>query len=161
MLDSNINKDYYCIDTFSGFTAENIAVEKQERGKNHDYDGEFKNNNSAWFRESLAKRHITNVNVIEGDICKLDNKRLPDRIAFCLLDVDLYEPVKVGLEKVYERLSPGGIIVVDDCWSKPKHLWVDGVGDAYDGAMQAYKEFVSINNIPEKFVETKLAVIER
>jgi predicted O-methyltransferase YrrM len=161
MVDSGIDKEYYCIDTFSGFTTENIAVETQNRGKKHKYDGEFKNNNSKWFAESLAKRHISKVKILEADICKLDNNRLPDRISFCLLDVDLYQPVKVGLEKVYEHLSPGGIIVVDDCWSKPKHLWVDGVGDAYDGAMQAYKEFVLLNNLPEIFVETKLAVISR
>jgi len=161
MVDSGINKEYYCIDTFSGFTMENIAVETQNRGKKHNYDGEFKNNNAKWFKESLSKRHINDVKVLEADICTLDDNRLPYHIAFCLLDVDLYQPVKCGLEKVFERLSPGGMIVIDDCWSKPKHLWVDGVGDAYDGAMQAYKEFVSQNNLPEIFVEAKLAVINR
>jgi predicted O-methyltransferase YrrM len=161
MVDSNIDKEYYCVDTFSGFTPENIAVEHRERGKSHDYDNEFKNNNVEWFKEALNRRHISKIKVVEADICTLNADRLPEKIAFCLLDVDLYQPVKVGLKKVYERLSPGGMIVVDDCWSKPKHLWVDGVGDAYDGAMQAYKEFASENNMREIFVETKLAVINR
>jgi O-methyltransferase len=161
MVDSNISKEYYCIDTFSGFTTESIAFETKQRGKNHTYDGEFKNNSSTWFKESLSRRHINDIKIIEGDICTIDTNLLPDRIAFCLLDVDLYQPVKIGLGRVFERLSPGGMIVIDDCWSKPKHLWVDGIGDAYDGAMQAYKEFVSQNNLPEVFVETKLAVINR
>jgi hypothetical protein len=31
----------------------------------------------------------------------------------------------------------------------------------YDGAMQAYREFTREHRLPEKFVETKLAIIER
>mgnify|MGYP006150681009 CR=1 FL=1 len=60
-----------------------------------------------------------------------------------------------------ERLSPGGMIVVDDCWTKSRHLWVEGVANAYDGAMQAYKEFVAARGLPEEFAETKLALIRR
>lgn len=161
MADSGIDKEYYCIDTFSGFTDENIAVEKEGRGKNHRYEGEFTDNDVAWFKESLARRHITDIKVIKADICTLDESVLPDRIAFCLLDVDLYQPVKVGLDKVYERLSPGGMVVVDDCWTKSRHLWVEGVANAYDGAMQAYKEFVAARGLPEEFAETKLALIRR
>jgi hypothetical protein len=91
----------------------------------------------------------------------LDTARLPKQVAFCLLDVDLYRPVKLGLAKIYPLLSLGGMIVIDDCWSKSKHLWVDGIGEAYDGAMQAYQEFTREHRLPEKFVETKLAIIER
>ncbi len=161
MVDSNITKEYYCIDTFSGFTPEDIAVEKDQRGKNHTYEYHFTDNDVAWFKESLARRHITDIKVVKGDICTLDPSQLPEKIAFCLLDVDLYQPVKLGLDKVYQRLSPGEIIVVDDCWTKSRHMWVDGVANAYDGAMQAYKEFVAKQGLPEEFVETKLALIRR
>lgn len=36
------------------------------------------------------------------------------KIAFAHLDTDLYEPIKAALEFVLPRLSPNGIIVVDD-----------------------------------------------
>jgi hypothetical protein len=36
-------------------------------------------------------------------------------IAFALLDVDLYVPMAAILPKLYENLSPGGMILVDDC----------------------------------------------
>jgi O-methyltransferase len=161
IVDSEILKEYICIDTFSGFTSSDISVERQ-RGKDHpQYELEFKNNNPEWFKESLRRRHITDIKVIEADISTLDATRLPERVAFCLLDVDLYQPVKRGLEKIYPRLSPGGMIVIDDCWSKPKHLWVNGVGEAYDGAMQAYREFTAEHGLPVRFVETKLAIVER
>jgi predicted O-methyltransferase YrrM len=161
MKDSEINKAYYCIDTFSGFAPDDIAVERQIRGKDHNYEEAFKNNSVAWFKEALARRHITDVTVIKGDICTLDTSLLPDKISMCLLDVDLYQPVKKGLERIFPRLSKGGIIVVDDCWSKDNHLWVSGVSEAYDGAMQAYKEFTAENGLRETFVETKLALVER
>src|SRR5688500_14716285 len=49
MVDSEETKEYYCIDTFSGFTPDDISVEKKVRGKDHDYGKEFKNNNAEWF----------------------------------------------------------------------------------------------------------------
>ena len=160
MVDSGIRKDYYCIDTFSGFTEENIAVETQSRGKKHSYEGEFSDNNPEWFKETLARRHITDIHVVQADICTLPDSELPEKIAFCLLDVDLYQPVKVGREKVFPRLSPGGMIVVDDCWTKSEHMWVKGVANAYDGAMQAYKEFVAEKGLAESYSEVKLATIQ-
>jgi O-methyltransferase len=37
-----------------------------------------------------------------------------ERFAFALLDLDLYEPTRASLEFFYERLSPGGYLVVHD-----------------------------------------------
>jgi O-methyltransferase len=39
---------------------------------------------------------------------------LPDKVSFAYLDGDLYESIKVSLEYVYPRLSPGAICLVDD-----------------------------------------------
>lgn len=39
---------------------------------------------------------------------------LPDPIAFAYLDGDLYDSIKVSLEHVYPKLSPGAICVIDD-----------------------------------------------
>ena len=162
MLESGFKKDYMCIDTFAGFTKSDIDIEQNSRGNQHTWITRmFKDNSPEWFKESLSQRSITDVEVIQSDISALDTARLPERIAFCLLDVDLYEPVKVGLEKIYPRLSPGGIIVVDDCWSKSRHLFVEGVAEAYDGALQAYREFIAREGLPEELVEAKLGVIRR
>lgn len=40
-------------------------------------------------------------------------------ISFAHIDVDLYDPVRDALERTYPRMSPGGIVVVDD-YSNPK-----------------------------------------
>lgn len=162
MIESGFKKEYMCIDTFSGFTKSDIGVERTERDNVHMWiDGVYKDNNPAWFAERLAERSITDVKIVQSDICTLDPTELPESISFCLLDVDLYQPIKVGLEKLYPRLSPGGIIVVDDCWSKPRHLFVEGIADAYGGALQAYREFTAREGLPDELVEAKLGVIRR
>lgn len=161
MSDSGFKKDYVCIDTFSGFTEIDIAVEVIDRHKTKsDYTKVFKDNNPEWFKEALRRRRITDVRVIQADISELAEAELPDQIAFCLVDVDLYRPVQSALKKIYPRLSAGGIIVVDDCWFKP-NTFVPGVPEVYDGAMQAYREFASEHKFPEKLIEDKLGIIER
>ncbi len=39
---------------------------------------------------------------------------LPERVSFAYVDFDFYAPIKAALEALTPRLSPGGIIVVDD-----------------------------------------------
>lgn len=157
MRDSGFPKDYLCVDTFEGFTAEDIAVETEQRGKTHRWYGRvFKDNHVDWFKESLRQRGITDVRVLKSDISSVSADKLPARVSFCFIDVDIYRPVKRALELIYPRLSPGGIIVVDDCWTKPNEL-----AEPFDGALQAYREFIETQGLTETLVETKFAVLSR
>jgi predicted O-methyltransferase YrrM len=72
-------------------------------------------------------------------------------ISFCLLDVDLYQPTISALRKVWPMLSPGGIIVVDDC--KP--------ANQFDGAMQAYTEFTESARLPARYMLDKLGILKK
>ena len=162
MIDSGFRKEYVCIDTFAGFTKEDILVEVDDRRKSEfTYTKIFKDNNPVWFREALETRNITDVSIIQADISELSENKLPDQIAFCLVDVDLYRPVLSALNKIYPRMNPDGIIVVDDCWYRPSPSFVPNVAEAYDGAMQAYREFTRKLKIPEHLVEDKLGIIGR
>lgn len=159
LRDSDIRKDYICIDTFSGFTEADISYERDKRGKKYNYEGGFRNN-VEWFKESLARRAIKDVRIIQADISEVDATALP-RISFCLLDVDLYRPVTAGLNKVFPLLSSGGIIVVDDCWATKEHPFHPSLPDKVDGALDAYREFLARNDLPEEIVEGKLGVIRK
>ena len=44
-------------------------------------------------------------------------KKLPDKISFCLLDADLYPSYKATLPLIWERLSSGGLIFLDEYYS--------------------------------------------
>ena len=43
-----------------------------------------------------------------------DPTNLPERIALLRLDTDWYESTRAELETLYPRLSPGGVLIIDD-----------------------------------------------
>ena len=72
-------------------------------------------------------------------------------IAFALLDVDLYLPMAAILPKLYRAMSPGGLILVDDCM--PHAYW--------DGALVAYNEFVAQQGLNPRIEHDKIGVIRK
>lgn len=70
-------------------------------------------------RELLASQNLEkNVEIIPGNILEtLDDyleKNPHLKISLLHIDVDLYEPTKAVLEKLYDRVTKGGIIIFDD-----------------------------------------------
>jgi O-methyltransferase len=59
---------------------------------------------------------------------------MPDAIALLRLDTDWYESTKHEMEHLFPRISPGGILIIDD------YGW-------WDGARQAVDEYIEANNI--------------
>jgi SAM-dependent methyltransferase len=147
----NIHKDYYAIDTFSGFVAEDIDFEVNNRDKAEQLFTGFQFNKKKWFDGTMQQNEITRVKSIETDINKFDLTKL-GLLSFCLLDVDLYRPMQKALPELYQILSPGGIIVVDDC---------DSTNIRWDGSDQAYKEFMKERNEAILVVHQKLGIIKK
>jgi O-methyltransferase len=48
----------------------------------------------------------------------LPNGGLPDKIAFAIIDADLYESTKTALEHVYPRLSRGAVCMINVYWDE-------------------------------------------
>ena len=137
----NSEKTYYVVDTFGGFTEDDVEYEKSHRGKSiYSFVGFSYNDRKVWEKVVLKKNRIERVRVIQNDIKKVD---FPDHVRFstAFIDVDLYLPTLNALRRIYPLTSAGGRIVVDD-------IWVHESG-AYDGARQAFQEFVSENNITD------------
>lgn len=143
-------RNYVCIDTFSGFTNEDIAYENRFRGKNNSFHF-YKSNSKKWFEKTLLAHGITGVKIIESDYKKINYRELGP-IAFCLFDVDLYLPTKEVLPTLWDNLIPGGVIVVDDC---------DPLHPIYDVAGQAYREFCEDMGIPVQIIHEKLGIIRK
>lgn len=130
---------YVCIDTFAGFVAEQFQADLalgNDPGNRHMFDG----NSVNLARWVLAHHGASAVELVRGDIVTLDPARIPSPIAAALVDVDLAEPVRVALARVWPRLSPGGVIVVDDC-SGEDH-WQARVG---------YERFVQEHDLPVEY----------
>jgi O-methyltransferase len=150
MDESGIAKNYYALDTFGGFVPEHVDYEVTRRAKTRAIGDIFVTNKREWFDYSLKMSGVDGVTSIEGDAAKFDFDQIGP-IAFALLDVDLYLPIQEILPKLYRRLSPGGIILVDDCM--PHELW--------DGALAAYEEFARDNGIEPDIAHEKLGIIRK
>jgi O-methyltransferase len=150
MDENGIAKDYWALDTFGGFVAEHVDYEVARRDKSRVMSQLFVANKRSWFEHSLTVSGVDAVNSVEGDATKFDFDRIAP-IAFALLDVDLYLPIKDILPKLYRNLSPGGVMLIDDCM--PHQLW--------DGALAAYEEFAASNGIERRIVLGKLGVIRK
>ena len=144
-----IEHKYIAIDTFSGFTDRDIQYEAEKRKKSYHYYN-FRVNDKKWFDHTMEMNVISRVESWKGDVRNFDFDEI-ESVAFCLLDVDLYEPTRDTLPRVYERLAPGGIIVVDDC--KDDCKWA--------GAFHAYQEFISRYDLENCILCDKLGLIKK
>jgi hypothetical protein len=74
----------------------------------------FEEINELLDKQGLSK----NVDIVKGDILvTLDHyleKNPHLKISLLHIDVDLYEPTKYVLEKLYDKVTTGGIIIFDD-----------------------------------------------
>ena len=144
----NLDRKYYALDTFSGFVDEHAQYEIGARGKPSRLSQAFVENKKAWFDRTMKMHEVTRVTSVQTDIAKFDFASIAP-IAFCLLDVDLYKPIKATLPSIHAAMSPGGVIVIDDC--KPDNIW--------DGALQAYEEYIQENGLPREIQCEKLGII--
>jgi predicted O-methyltransferase YrrM len=141
---------YYCIDTFNGFTSEDIKVERA-RGKTDNYAESFFNNSKKRFQRTMKMNGLDRTVVVQADAATFDYSSLPP-LSFALVDVDLLRPMRAALAGCWDRLLPGGILVVDDC---------DPSVNIWDGAHEAFVEFCEKQGLPIDIRHEKLGFASR
>jgi SAM-dependent methyltransferase len=151
MAAANIPKKYFAIDTFSGFVDKDIDFEISFRNKKKELYGGFQANRQKWFDGTMKQNNISTVSTIKTDVNNFDLTTLGP-LSFVLLDVDLYRPMKKAIPELYRVLTPGGIIVLDDC--DPEDM-------KWDGSDQAYKEFVKENNLKPEIIHGRLGILRK
>lgn len=65
-------------------------------------------------QRNLATTGHDNVEYVEGDVLVTLPGRAPDELALLRLDTDWYESTKHELIHLFPRISPGGVLIVDD-----------------------------------------------
>lgn len=150
MDSEGIERPYYALDTFSGFVQEQVRYEIETLGKPAEVAREFSENSQEWYDKSMQLHGFSRVQSIQADVAEFPFESIAP-IAFCLLDVDLYQPIRKALPKIYAALSSGGIIIVDDC--KADYVW--------EGALQAYEEFVAEKGLPREIAAERLGIVRR
>jgi hypothetical protein len=135
----NSSKSYSCIDTFEGFVNSQFSHDAQLGTPLKDRHL-FAGNSRRLVKKVLSQHGCADVQLIQGDIIKLKDDMLPGSCSVVLIDVDLVEPTYAALNKFWPRLSPGGIILVDDCLETSS--WK---------AKVAYVKFCKVHNLPEHY----------
>jgi hypothetical protein len=133
------NKPYVAIDTFDGFVPDQFNHDA-ERGTPESCRRGFAASSLPLVRQIVRQLGAPDVELIRGDIVTLAPERLPQQISAALVDVDLSLPVYAALRKVWPRMSPGGMILVDDC-------------DPQNGfrARDAFRRFCVEQGLPERY----------
>lgn len=107
MTSEGIEKPYVAMDTFSGFTGADLDVDVRHGKDREIYRDRFGFNDRRWFDEAMLRNHwITKgrVRSIAADAGTFDFAQLAP-IAFCLMDVVLYEPTRLALARTWDVLS--------------------------------------------------------
>jgi predicted O-methyltransferase YrrM len=150
LIEQRVKRDYVCIDTFSGFTSEDLKFEYEVRGKAPGlYDDLFSINDPEWLKAAVSHSGYTNVSVRKADAAAFDYQTL-GQIAFAFVDLDLYRPVKASLTRILPGMARGGVIVVDDC-NPADNYW--------DGAYHAYADVCRKHGIQPEIVCQKFGII--
>ena len=119
LLEQTSSRKIIGFDIFGDFPEAGFEADKMKRDA---FVSETKGGKSISYEEiqSLLREQQLdrNVEIIKGDILvELDayletNPHL--KISLLHIDVDLYEPTKLILERLYEKVTKGGIIILDD-----------------------------------------------
>ncbi|MCI9362615.1 MAG: dTDP-6-deoxy-L-hexose 3-O-methyltransferase [Hungatella sp.] len=118
LLENERSRKIVGFDIFGEFPlAEQVESDRLFVDKwNKQHKGEFLSKEDIYM--SLEIKGIQNVELVEGDICETIDEYLGNnpytRIALLHIDTDIYEPAKVGMEKLFDRVVRGGVIIFDD-----------------------------------------------
>lgn len=139
----------YLFDTFEGFSIRDIKV---ERDNNYTLmnTGDYGNTSENLVLNRMP--YPKNV-VIRKGYFPDTTEGIKEQFCFVNLDMDLYRPIKAGLEYFYPRLCKGGYIFIHDC----------NIGHVnYKGARIALLEFTEKENIGYVILpDNKTAVITK
>jgi hypothetical protein len=100
-------------------------------------------------RRTLSLNGCDWVEIIQSDVESLDFSSLGP-LSFCLVDVDLYGPVRASIIGAIRQVQSGGIIVVDDC---------DPTSARWRGAYEAYIDCAEELKYPVTIEQSKLGII--
>lgn len=87
--------------------------------------------------QNFRNDNLTPPAITQGWFCDIDPSAVPDKISFAHLDGDLYTSTLDSLRLVYDKVQPGGVILIDDYCA-----------DEWPGVEQAVHEFFA--DKPEK-----------
>lgn len=119
LLEQTSSRKIIGFDIFGDFPKANFEEDKDKLAAFIKETNGGKSISLEEINELLVKQGLNkNVDIIKGDILITLNDYLDKnphlKISLLHIDVDLYEPTRHILEKLYEKVTKGGIIIFDD-----------------------------------------------
>ena len=144
-----MDRKLYLFDTFEGFAAKDIEVDRANG---------YTLRNAGYYGDTSVDLVLRSMPFADNVVIKKGNfpdttEGVDEQFCFVSLDMDLYQPIKAGLEYFYPRLTGGGYIFVHDC----------NIGHVnYKGARIALLEFTEKESIGYVMLsDNKTAVITK
>lgn len=135
-------------DSFGEFPKTNYEEDKLLRQNFIDSAGSSLSVNDL--EECFKHKGIKNVELVKGDILKelpLYIKNKPQlRISLLHIDTDIYEPAKMALEILYDKIVGGGVIIFDDYGTFPGET--KAVDEFFKDKNISLRKFTFSHNIP-------------
>jgi O-methyltransferase len=129
------DRKYFLFDTFEGFPSQNLEIEADNIDR-------FKNTNLNIVKQNIGD--LNNIVFRVGYFPETAKGLESEKFAFVLLDMDLYQSTKDGLEFFFDRVVPGGYIFLHD-YNSPESDW--GVSRAVNEFMASKSE--TLMEIPD------------
>lgn len=120
----DFERDLHLFDTFDGMV-EPTAADLRDDGRSASdlLRRTAKRSASVWMIAALDEVKgnmartgypVERVHFVEGRVEETLESRAPERVALARLDTDWYESTAQELRVLYPRISPGGVLVIDD-----------------------------------------------
>ena len=134
LIENNYARKIIGFDAFGKFPISKSAADQRFIKKHLPKAGDGISKNEL--DHILLKKKFENYELIKGNIFKTLPKYLnlnrDNKIALLHLDMDIYSSTKFALNKLYKKMSPNGIILIDDY-------------STVEGATKAVDEFLKKN----------------
>ena len=117
LLEHNNSRKVIGFDAFGKFPDELVLDSDKEFVDRFEGAGGFGVSKEE-LQKHLENKKTTNFKLIEGDIKHTLPQYIKDnpslKVALLHIDVDVYEPTKLILENLWERIVKGGVLMLDD-----------------------------------------------
>lgn len=133
-----LDREVYLFDTFAGMTEPGAEDRRGGRPAGPRWRQGCRGEGNAWCYASLSEVRaniartgypMERIHFVAGDVAETLPSAEVSAIALLRLDTDWYDSTRLELEQLYDRVVPGGVVIVDDY-------------GAWEGARQAVKEFL-------------------
>lgn len=130
-----VEKTFYLIDTFRGPILSQYSEEEVRRGRRRVAEEALSRGAYVTDLDAVRANYAEwpNARIVQGTVPDILERLPMSRVAFLHLDMNCASPERAAFEYFWEKMSPGGIILLDDY---AMHSY-DALAEAIDGAAKA------------------------